>query len=1039
MKRYNNYHKHDHISSLITPDSNAHMLDYINRALELGESNVFTTNHGTGGDIFEAKNLCNANNLHCKFGLEGYIVPDPLEKDARNYHIMLIPKTNVARKKLNLVNSRAHGEGFYYKPRLFLTDLLEKFDDNELYITTACLAGILRDEDSINQIFYPLYEKFGQNMMLEVQSHNIESQKMLNQRIITLSKELHLPIIAANDSHYIYPEQSNERLELLRGKGINYTDEDDCILDYPDYDTFCRRFKLQGILSDSQIIDAIEQTLIFDSCEDIEIFDNIKMPTIYPELDDKQKVDLLKNILNEKYKQMLKADGIKGDMKTAYKQEILKEMKVIEDTQPVHSVDYFLLNNKIMDLAINKYGGILTRSGRGSCGAFLINKVLGITQIDRLTTSLPLYSERFMSTARLLENRAMPDIDYNVVSQEPFVNASRELFGEHGCYPMIAYGTMKENDAFRNVCRSQQLPYDLYNNVAKNIDQYRNDPEWKPIIEEANKYTGTIVSQSPHPCAFVLSNDDIRAEIGLVRVNKVLCAMITSDEADQWKYLKNDYLVVTVWLLISETCKAAGIPIPSVKELTAMLDDKVWKLFEDGITSTLNQVDGEWATSLVKIFKPTSIEELAMFVACIRPSFDSFRDDFVHRRPYSTGSTELDKLFKSTHNYVLFQENLMQYFEWLGVTPAESIGLIKKISKKKIKQTDFDNLTQRIKKQWIENTGTVDGFEETWADMQSMMAYGFNSPHGLAYALDCLYCAYLKSHYPLEYYTTALNIYEKSESKTDRLIQELEYFGIKHSSIKFRYSQSEYTYNKSKNTIYKGLASIKFMNKTVAEELYQLKDEKYDSFIDLLQALKSSAINTRQLDILIKLNFFSEFGEINTLLVQNEIFDMFGNKKIFKRQDAELIGLTPEIIKELGGTMTEKQVRGMDNYKLIKLLCDKHTYPKTTIIDQINYEQDCLGYISIKLPDLPLDYAYVLEVNKQFKNKIIKLYRLQNGDVETYKVRGSKFEMQPITEQMIIKTVEVSNERKWKRTEQGEYYQIDETEAILTKWSEVKC
>ena len=90
MKRYNNYHRHDHISNIFTPDTNAHFIDYVNRALELGETNVWTTNHGSGGDIFEAKQLADANGLNVKFGIEGYIVPNPLEKDARNYHIILI-------------------------------------------------------------------------------------------------------------------------------------------------------------------------------------------------------------------------------------------------------------------------------------------------------------------------------------------------------------------------------------------------------------------------------------------------------------------------------------------------------------------------------------------------------------------------------------------------------------------------------------------------------------------------------------------------------------------------------------------------------------------------------------------------------------------------------------------------------------------------------------------------------------------------------------------------------------------------------------
>ena len=97
-KRYNNYHKHDHMSSILTPDSNTKCIEYINRAIELGHTNYFTTNHGTGGDIFESNTLCKKNNINCKFGIEGYIVPDPKEKDARNYHRILIPTTNFARK-----------------------------------------------------------------------------------------------------------------------------------------------------------------------------------------------------------------------------------------------------------------------------------------------------------------------------------------------------------------------------------------------------------------------------------------------------------------------------------------------------------------------------------------------------------------------------------------------------------------------------------------------------------------------------------------------------------------------------------------------------------------------------------------------------------------------------------------------------------------------------------------------------------------------------------------------------------------------------
>lgn len=1043
IKRYNNYHKHDHVSSILTPDSNTKCIEYIERAIELGHTNYFTTNHGSGGDVFEANTLCEKNNLHCKFGIEAYIVPDPLEKDKRNYHIMIIPKTNAARRKINLANSRANAEGYYYRPRWFIEDLLNNFEPNELYITTACLGGILKDEDGIEKIFYPLYEKFSKNLMLEVQAHDVDKQRELNRLCVKLSKELNLPLIAANDSHYIYPHEKAMREELLAGKGMDGSYEDSFMLDYPSYDELVARFKTQDVLTASQYEAAIEQTLIFDECEDIVIDSSVKMPSIYPKgTSDEKKLGDLKKIICEQFPIVCDRDGIPESERQRYREEIAKEMRVIEETNEVHSADYFLLNYKLMNLAINKYGGILTRSGRGSGGAFLINKMLGITEIDRLATTLPIYSERFMSTARLLENKAMPDIDYNVVEQEPFVKASEELLGKHGCYPMIAYGTMKETEAFRNVCRAEGLEFEEYNNVAKNIDNYRDDPKWQPYIEKAGSYVGTIISSSPHPCAHILSNDDIRAEIGVMRIgdkNKkkgVLCALITSSEADEYRFLKNDYLVVTVWGIISEVFKKIGQPIMSVKKLLEVLDDKVWKLFEDGITATLNQVDGEWATGLVRKYKPQNIEELAQFVACIRPSFNSFRDKFIKREPYTTGSTKLDEILNSTNHYVLFQENLMQYFEWLGVTPAESISLIKKISKKKIKESDFDNLTDRIREGWIRQTGTMDQFEETWADMQSMMNYGFNTPHGTAYALDCLYCAYLKANYPLDYYSVVLNMYDKDQSKTDKLVKELEYFGIKLSSIKFRYSGPEYRSDKTTNTIYKGMSSIKYLNKRMSRELNEFAQAPFKDFYDLLNMIDTkTTVNSRQLEVLIKLNFFSEFGNPNQLLYQNELYNKYFSRAQFKKDELNSDEIAAILMCD--HTETERLYKINNQMELIRQL-DNSAKITTPICDKLSYEDEHLGYIATVIPSVSPQLAYITNVNDKYRNRLVTLYRLNSGETEVVKIRAKTFERSPVKKGQIIKTLDASRERKWRKRADGGFEQIDELETILKKWSVIK-
>ena len=977
----------------MTPDTHIRCEEYVKRAVELGHTTYFTTNHGTGGDIFEAKTICDKYGIRCLFGVEGYIVPNPLEKDSRNYHIIIIPTTNKARKKVNLITSRANEEGFYYKPRIFVEDLLA-LDKNDVYITTACVAGLLRDNDSYNQIFLPLAKHFKDSMLLEVQTHNVDIQKQINKKCIDLSEKFNLKLIAANDSHYVYPEQYKDRLEYLKGKGINYGDEDSFILDYPDRDTMVDRFRIQGVLSENQIQEAIDNTKVFLSCEDIVLDKEIKMPSIYPNLTPQEKIKELKKHINKKFSRICKEENITGDRKKEYIKGIREEMKVIGDTAEINTADYFLFNERNTELAINKYGGILTRTGRGSCGSFYINRILGMTQLDRFTAPIKLYPERFMSTARLLENRAMPDIDFNVVDQEPFVKASRELLGEHGCYPMIAYGTMKDGEAFRNVCRSHGLSYDEYNEVAKNIENYENDKKWKPYIDEAKKYIGAIVSASVHPCAHLLMNADIREELGIVRVGNALCVMITSSEADEYKYLKNDYLIVSCWKLIAETFDMINKPIMSIKELLYNIDDKVWDLYKNGLTCTLNQCDGDWATRLLTEYQVKNLAEIAMFVACIRPSFNSWRDKFINREEYSTGSKDLDNVLSSTNAYILFQENLMQYFDWLGVTPSESIGLIKKISKKKIHQEDFDNLESRLRKQWVINTGSEDMFNETWAMIQSCISYGFAAPHALAVAIDSLYGAYLKANYPLEYYTVCLNNYSDDENKTKKLTEELSTFDIKILPIKFRHSKDTYSPDKENNAIYKGIASVKFLNVEVAQQMYEMREQEFPTFIDFL---KVNPCNSRQTEILIKLDFFSEFGKSQKLLDEYAIYTTYYGKKQFKK---EKITLDDETMSKFA-TSTDKMYKITDSEGLIKELCNRVEDKSIPIKERLTAEAEYLGYIDYINPKA-INYGYVLDIDTKYSPRI-KIYRLDTGETATYKLAKKDYNNNPISNHDLLK------------------------------------
>lgn len=1041
LKEYENYHKHDSVSSMMTPDTHIKTIEYIKRIKELGYGCYFTTNHGTGGDVFESLTLCKEYGIRCIFGVEGYIVKDPREKDKRNYHIVIIPKTNKARKKLNLITSRANIEGYYYKPRIFPEDLLA-LDKDDVYITTACIAGLLKDEDSIKDIFVPFAKHFRKNMFLEVQNHNDPMQIEVNKKCIAIAEKFGLELIAANDSHYIYPEQAKDRLDFLRGKGINYGDEDSFMLDFPDYDTLFERFQKQGVLNDEQIERAIANTLVFRKCEDIDIDKEIKMPSIYPDLSHEEKVDELKRHVLNKFRKIVKNEGIKGDELKEYKKGIAAEMKVIDDTKEINTADYFLFNEKLVDLAINKYGGVLTRTGRGSCGGFYINKILGMTQLDRFKLDIKLYPERFMSTARLLENRALPDIDFNVVEQEPFIKAAKELLGEHGCYPMIAYGTMQIGEAFRNVCRSHGLGFDDYNEVAKNIEQYKDDKRWKQYIDEANKYVGSIVSSSVHPCAFLLDNKDLREEYGVVRVGEYLCVMITSGEADEYKMLKDDFLFVTVWKLISETFNLVGKPIMTVQELLDSLDDKVWDIYEKGLTCTLNQTDGDWATSLIKKLKPKSVNDMAMFTACLRPFFEPWRDRFINREEFTTGSPQLDKVLESTHSYVIFQENLMQYFEWLGVTPAESIGLIKKISKKKIHKEDFEALEERIKKKWVDNTGSINKFRETWEMIQSCMAYGFCSAHAVATGIDSIYGAYLKAHYPLEYYTVALSNYSDDEVRTKKLIDELPYFNISINPIKFGKSGSDYTMDKATNSIYRGIASVKYCNSQIADELLELSKNKYGTFIDLLYDIdEKTSVNFRQLEILTKLNFFSDFGKNKRLLGVIDIYDKFSKSKIISKKKMEELGVSEFLMKKYAGKETKSQYRELDNAGLMKELCSRFDDDSMDIMEQVKAEIEYLGTCTYTNSSMK-DYYWIVVAFDDSRNSTrpyVTIRRICNGEEINTRIKRAKvFENAPFGLFSILKMDKVTYEHKKKKTADNKWVDSDQLEPILYDYEVVK-
>ena len=1014
--RYNNYHKHTMYSNLRTLDCVVKPIDYINRAKELGHTTYFTTEHGFQGNIYEAFTLCEQNDIKCIYGVEAYYTDDINDKTSRsNYHLVIVALTENARRQINKILSVANTDGFYYKPRVDL-NLLLTLSPDEVVITSACVAGRMFKDGWEEKFFNPVYKHFGKHFFLEVQCHADVKQREYNRMLINLHRTKGVPIIHANDSHYILPDDAKYRDLFLKAKGIVYEEESGFCLDYPDSDTILERYRNQGVLTEAEAIDALENTLIFDKAEGIYIDKEFKIPKVVEE--DSNKV--LKRLINDGWNK--EKHNVPKEKWPEYVKQIRYEYKIIEDCG---MADYFILDHYVVKKAVEEYDAILTKSGRGSAVSFYVNKLLGLTEVDRIAAPITLYPTRFMSAERILSSRSLPDIDLNFANVEPVIRASKDILGEDGIYYMVAYKPLQESSAFRLWCKANDMHISEYDEVAKNLDNYLEDSKWKKLIDDSKVFRGVVESVAPSPCSFLLSNDKISEMVGLIKVGDVMCCCLDGYNCDVYKFLKNDYLTVSVYQIIHDVYELIGQPIDNITTLLSKCDDKVWNIYAEGLTTTINQCDSDFDKQILKKYKPRNLAEVSAYVAAIRPGFASLLNNFVERKPYTTGVKELDDILEDSFHYLIYQESIMKYLVWLGVEEKGTYDIIKKIAKKKFKEDELEALKSELMQGWIKNVGSEDGFAETWQVVNDAAHYSFNASHSLSVAIDSLYGAYLKAHYPLEYFTVVLTMYSGDMDRTANLIDEMPKFGLTLKDAKFRHSKAEYNCDKTENVIYKGCSSIKYLNEDVSNILYDMRDKEFESFVDLLKVFPG---NTKQRDILIKLDYFDCFGPSGTLLRIATLYDMLAGKKIIKKD--KLGGIPVDLIEKYS-TQTDKQYRLTDPDAFLRDLCAMVPRVEMPIQARIAAEQEYLGYISLILPDKK-QMGYVMKLDCKYSPKAT-IYMLETGKTMVFKVQKKTYEKNPFDVGCMLKfNYEMRN--KSRKDENGQWIKLPDQEPWLLNY-----
>lgn len=1071
MRIYQNYHRHSTYTNTKISDSIVPNKDYAEQAVRYGHGIISTMEHGYQGRYIEGYNLAKKYNLKFLFGVEAYWVKDRLEKDRANCHIYIGAKNERGRRAINNVLSEANLSGFYGQARLDIP-LILSLPKDDVWITTACVA-YWRYED-IDDITRRFAEHFGDNFFLEVQYHDTDKQKEVNRHILELHKQLGIKLIMGCDSHYINEGDAQDRSDYILSKKISYPEEEGWYLDYPDGDTAYNRFVTQNVLSHQQIEDAISNTNIFLQVEEYNspIFNSdIKLPTLHPNWSQDQKDEEYKRLVWQGWSEYKKQ--VPEEKHQLYEDEIQKEIDCVIETK---MSDYFIVDYHVIKHG-KELGGRLTNTGRGSAVSFITNKLLGFTEVDRIAAKVKMYPERFMSATRILKTGSLPDIDFNMANVAPFAQAQKDILGDDHAYPMIAYHTLKKSAAWKLYAKAKGLPFTIANEVSNQLKKYelavkhadeddKDDidvfdyihRDFQDIYQKSVDYIGIISSWSIAPCSYLLYQGSIREEIGLIKIKDNICCLMDGHWAEDGHFLKNDLLKVsTVDLMyrVFDEIKQKPLTVPELLSIAEDKDDPIWKVYATGCTLSVNQVEQTGSSARVAKYKPRNISELCAFIAAIRPGFKSMYKTFESRTPFSYGVKAFDDLIVTDEmpdSFVLYQEMLMTVLNYAGIEMSECYAAIKNIAKKREEKVLAykDTFIKGFTKAMIDYEGkTIEEAEELsqklWTIIDDSSQYSFNSSHSYCVSIDSLYCAYLKSHYPLEFYKVALQIQEEKgdKDKMNALKAEAErYFSVKFLPLRFGQDNRDLKIDRESNSFTNSLTSMKGFGKTVGRHIYDCSKLNHTRFSDVLKYLDERGIKAAKIEPLIKIDYFSRFGNEPTLFSILNMFDFLNQGKIKQLSKAKLEDMQ-SIVSIVEQFATDKNPKGetLSTYKIndmqgliyaLEDMCLAANHRDLPYRVKAENQRELLGYVDLYTGnEEDRRKLFVLDVYSlpdKFKGGIwkykIKTKSIGSGKVSELDVSPSKYDKQPINPGDIVVNPSVYKDKKG-------YWQLSDYEIMI--------
>lgn len=880
-------------------DGAAKIKELVHRAKELGYDSLAITDHGVMYGVIEFYEACMAEGIKPILGCEVYVSPGSRfdrevgKGDERYYHLVLLAETDQGYHNLSKIVTRGFTEGFYYKPRVDM-EVLEKYHEGIIALS-ACLAGEVathlrkNDYDGARDAAIKYRNIFGEdNYFLEMQDHGIPDQATVNAGVMRLSKELGIPMVVTNDSHYIYAEDW-EAHDVLLCIQTNRKVQDENRMRY-DGGQYYLKSKEEMAELFPYATEALENThKIADRCNVKIVFGEQKVP----------KFDVPDGYTAEEYLEKLVYDGMnkkygikyedtedlkEGEKGYDVRQRIDYELSVIKS---MGFVDYFLIVWDFIHFA--KTNGIAVGPGRGSAVGSVVAYCLDITTIEPLQYDL--LFERFLNPERV----SMPDIDIDFcyIRRQEVIDYCVKKYGEECVTQIIAYQTMGARNVIRDVGRAMDIPYAQCDALAKAIpaekdmtidialktskdfqDMYNGSDEIRKLVNIAKKLEGLPRNAGMHAAGVVIGREAIEEYAPLsVGAEGAVVTQFEKNTVEHLGMLKMDFLGLRTATVIQDTVKL-------IKETTGRNldidnidydDPNILGLMGQGKTEGMFQLESPGMKNFMMKLKPQSLDDVIAGVALFRPGPMQFIDDYIrgkeNRELVRYDTPELEEILEPTYGCIIYQEQVMQIVMKLaGYTLGRSDLVRRAMAKKKPEEMEKERKNFVYGNNELNVPGCVaNGISEDVAnkifdEMMKFAEYAFNKSHSVAYAVLAAQTAYLKYYYPVEFMAALMSSVLDNNGKVAKYINVCKQMSVEilppdinEGFAKFSISDGKIRY---------GLSGIKSVGAAVVDRVVEerQKNGKFKDLRDFLTRMPSKDTNKKTVEALVLSGAFDGMG-----------------------------------------------------------------------------------------------------------------------------------------------------------------------------------